>query len=105
MKRWILLLTALCLFGCTQTKDAAVEASRQTPRVLIGKYTYYWTGIEVKELPERGVSGRIRTVVPASAMPEHPNEANFEGLDAPYIYLDDGVALLMNGQWIFFKPE
>lgn len=98
---WMILLL---LTGCSAGKAETIEA-QPTPAVLIGNYTYYWTGIEVKELPDRGVSGHICSVVPATSMPTRRDEANIGAEDAPYIYLDDGIALLLNGQWIFFKPE
>lgn len=98
---WMILLL---LTGCSAGKAVTIEA-QPTPAVLIGNYTYYWTGIEVKELPERGISGRIGSIVPATSMPTHRDEANIGDENAPYIYLDDGVALYLNGQWIFFKPE
>ena len=105
-KRWIVLLLLVCMIACLPKSNPSVEAEpRPTPAVLIGNYTYYWTGLEVKELPEGGYSGRIGSVVPATAMPTHKDEANVGSPDAPYIYLDDGVALLLDGQWIFFRPE
>ncbi len=102
-KRIVLLLMLLCAAACGPAKNVVAEAPQ--PAVLIGDYTYYWTGIEVRELPDRGVSGRIGSVVPPTAVPTHRDEANVGDLNAPYIYLDDGVALLLDGKWIFFKPE
>lgn len=106
MKKLLIVFLLTVLFtACAVNADAAVEVKPQPPAALIGNYTYYWTGIEVRELPPREISGRIGSVVPATAMPTHPNEANVGSPNAPYIYLDDGVALLLDGQWIFFKPE
>ncbi|MBQ1632376.1 MAG: hypothetical protein II049_06095 [Clostridia bacterium] len=104
-KRILMILMLLMLFAACYPAGSKTVEVQPAPAVLIGKYTYYWTGIEVKELPEGAVSGRIGSVVPETVVPTHSDEANIDCLDAPYIYLDDGIALYLNGQWIFFRPE
>ncbi len=105
-KRMIVLFALIFAAACIPIKNAPIEGKRQpAPAVLIGAYLYCWTGIEVKEIPEEAASGRIRSVVPSSVVPACRDEANIDCLNAPYVYLDDGIALLLDGKWIFFKPE
>ena len=75
-----------------------------TPMIVVGNTVYYWTGEELTETPsEKEYSGYIKSIVPENRRPTKNNEANLPCLNAPYVVLNDEVALLYNQQWFLFR--
>lgn len=77
-----------------------------TPMIVVGNTVYYWTGEELTETPsEKEYSGYIKSIVPENRRPTKNNETNLPCLNAPYVVLDDGVALLYNNKWMLFHKR
>ncbi len=77
-----------------------------TPMIVVDNIVYYWTGEELTETPsEKEYSGYIESIVPENRRPTKNNEANLPCLNAPYVDLDDGVALLYNHKWYIFQSK
>lgn len=75
-----------------------------TPMIVVDNTVYYWTGEELTETPsEKEYSGYIESIVPENRRPTKNNEANLPCLNAPYVVLDDGVALFYNQKWFIFQ--
>ena len=75
-----------------------------TPMIVVDNTVYYWTGEELTEtLSEKEYSGYIESIVPENRRPTKNNEANLPCLNAPYVILNDGVALLYNQKWFLFQ--
>lgn len=75
-----------------------------TPMIVVDNTVYYWTGEELTEtLSEKEYSGYIESIVPENRRPTKNNEANLPCLNAPYVVLNDGVALLYNQKWFLFQ--
>lgn len=74
-----------------------------TPMIVVDNTIYYWTGEELTEPPsEKEYSGCIESIVPENRKPIKNNEANLPCLNAPYVVLDDEVALLYGQRWYLF---
>lgn len=77
-----------------------------TPMIVVDNTVYYWTGEELTVSPsEEEYSGYIESIVPENRRPTKNNEANLPCLNAPYIDLDNGVALLYNQKWYIFQSK
>lgn len=76
-----------------------------TPMIVVGNTVYYWTGEELAASPsEKEYSGYIESIVPENRRPTKNNEANLTCLNAPYVVLNDEVALFYNQKWFLFRP-
>ena len=74
-----------------------------TPMIVVDNTVYYWTGEELTETPsEKEYSGYIESIVPENRRPTKNNEANLLCLNAPYVVLDDKIALLYSKRWFLF---
>lgn len=74
-----------------------------TPMIVVDNIVYYWTGEELTETPsEKEYSGYIESIVPENRRPTKNNEANLPCLNAPYVILDDEIALLYGQRWYLF---
>lgn len=75
-----------------------------TPMIVVDNTVYYWTGEELTETPsEKEYSGHIESIVPENRRPTKNNEANLPCLNAPYVVIDDEVALFYNQKWYLFQ--
>jgi hypothetical protein len=103
MKR---IIACLLLFFFTACMLTTAESNAAEPAVRAFDTVYCWSGHAFYRTPDESeYSGRIQSVVPETEKPAENNEANVPCKDAPFVLLDDGIALLLDGQWIFFKPE
>lgn len=72
------------------------------PAVMIEGTVYYFNGNFI-EKPEEKPLGCISSIVPITEYPEKNDQANLDILmDAPYVMLEDGVALPMEDGWGVF---
>ncbi|MBR4905290.1 MAG: hypothetical protein IKZ44_00365 [Clostridia bacterium] len=102
MKRIIACVLLLILTACM---SSPAESNAPQPAVKAFDTVYCWSGHAFYRTPDESeYAGRIESVVPESEKPAENNEANVPCKDAPFVLLDDGVALLLNGEWQFFRP-
>lgn len=102
MKRIIACLLLLFLTACMLP---AAESNAAQPAVKAYDTVYCWSGHAFYRTPDESeYAGRIESVVPETDKPVENNEANVPCQDAPFVLLDDGIALLLNGEWQFFRP-
>ena len=102
MKQIIACLLLLFFTACMLTP---AESDAPQPAVKAYDTVYCWSGHAFYRTPDESeYAGRIESVVPETEKPAENNEANVPCKDAPFVLLDDGVALLLNGEWQFFRP-
>lgn len=102
MKR---IIACLLLFFLTACMLSAAESNAAQPAVKAYDTVYCWSGHAFYRTPDESeYAGRIESVVPETEKPVENNEANVPCQDAPFVLLDDGIALLLNGEWQFFRP-
>lgn len=98
-----LLLTAASLCGIAAIGPARANA---VPVVKAVDTLWYGSGRAFYRMPDESeYYGRIETMAPKTALPTRNSEANFDCVGAPYVLLDDGLALLYGGQWQLFLPD
>jgi len=84
--------------------DIADTPDVLSPAIMIDGVIYYSLGMELDITPlETSFSGRVTSVVSEKDLPSQNGEANVQCLDAPYVIIDEGVAVLFNEKWMLFE--
>ena len=92
------------LISCSPAEPA--EKWDRRPMVMVDGVIFLDTGKEmVVEMDESAFLGTITSSVDGSEMPTQNGESNFGSEGAPYAYLDDGLVVLLNNEWVFFEKE
>lgn len=103
MKRIIACLLLLLLTACM---PSAAESNAAQPTVRAFDTVYCWSGHAFYRTPDESeYTGRIRYTVPQTTLPTQNYEANISCQNAPFVLLDDGIAVFVNGEWQLFNPE
>lgn len=101
-----------CITSNTQnTPDASDKdnlpssvPNTQQPSFMVDDVLYYSTGLKVSiSVAESDYLGKITSVVSITEKPTKNGQANIPYEDAPYVKYQDGLALLMDKDWIYFK--
>ena len=80
------------------TPDALV------PALMVNGTLYRSTGTQLPVEPDdSAILGCVSSVVPLSQWPETEGQANFGKPDAPYALTEDGLIVLMDGEWTLFE--
>ena len=80
------------------TPDALV------PALMVNGTLYRSTGTQLPVEPDdSAILGCVSSVVPLSQWPEAEGQANFGEPDAPYALIEDGLIVLMDGEWTLFE--
>ena len=92
------------LIGCSPAEPA--EKWDRRPMIMVDGVIYLDTGKQMPvEMEESAFLGTITSSVDGSEMPTQNGESNFGCEGAPYAYLDDGLAVLLDNEWVFFEKE
>ncbi len=57
------------------------------------------------EMEDAAILGTITSSVEGSETPKQNGQSNFGCEGAPYAFLDDGLAVLLENEWVFFEKE
>lgn len=80
------------------TPDALV------PALMVNGTLYRSTGTQLPVEPDdSAIVGHVSSVVPLSQWPETEGQANFGEPDAPYALIEDGLIVLIDGEWTLFE--
>lgn len=113
IKLRIILLAVLAAFlvigfsGCYMEDDmiAAETPNAKQPSFMVDGVLYYTTGTRVIiEADENDHLGTITSVVSIDRWPTANDQANIPYEGSPYVAYEDGMALWMEDQWIYFEP-
>ncbi len=97
-------IVIILMAGCTQSEPA--EKWDRRPMLMVEGTIYLDTGKQMPvEIVDSAILGVIASSVDSSEMPAQNGESNFGCEGAPYAYLDDGLAVLLNNEWVFFEKE
>ncbi len=95
-------LLVLCIIACQ--RGAPDTPNVLSPAVMVDDVMYVLLGEELDTAPlESSFSGKITSVVKLTEFPAQNGEANFDCLNAPYVILDEGVAVRFNEKWMLFE--
>lgn len=101
----LVLSLSMILFGMTACQHGIVDTPDVlSPAVMINGVIYYSQGKVLETAPpEESYSGHITSVVSEKILPSQNGEANIQCLDAPYVVVDEGVAVCFNQKWMLFE--
>lgn len=95
-------LLVLCIIACQ--RGVPDTPNVLSPAVMVDDVMYVLLGEELDTAPlESSYSGKITSVVKLTEFPAQNGEANFDCLNAPYVILDEGVAVRFNEKWMLFE--
>jgi len=90
--------------NCNEIPDPTPNT--QHPSIMINNTMYYMTGRSVTiDANEEDYYGVITSVVASSEKPTKNGQANIAYEGAPYVEYQDGFALLMYDEWIYFEAR
>lgn len=99
----------LCLAGCGATRTeptTPTTPNTHLPSVMYDDTLYLSTFKQIPgEVDSSAIIGNISSTVPLSQLPTENGQANFDALDAPYALTDEGLAVLVDSEWILFSTE
>jgi len=74
------------------------------PSIVVNDIVYSTTGRQLAiDADESDYLGCIKSVVSLTAMPTENGQANTSTVGAPYMAYEDGLALMIDGQWYLFE--
>ena len=95
-------LLVLCIIACQ--RGVPDTPNVLSPAVMVDDVMYVLLGEELDTAPlEKSYSGHVTSVVSEKDLPTQNGEANVQCLDAPYVIVGEGVAVLFNEKWILFE--
>lgn len=99
----------LCLAGCGTTRTEPITPTTPNthlPSVMYDDTLYLSTFKQIPgEVDSSAIIGNISSTVPLSQLPTENGQANFDALDAPYALTDEGLAVLVDSEWILFSTD
>lgn len=76
------------------------------PMVMIKDQLYLDTGKKMSvKIDDSTILGTITSEVDSSEIPTQNGQSNFGCVGAAYTYYDDGIVVMINNEWQFFRKE
>ena len=102
----LLLCVAVAMTGCAAAQPEPTTPNTHLPSVMYDGTLYLSTFKQIPgEVDSSAIIGNISSTVPLSQLPTENGQANFDALDAPYALTDEGLAVLVDSEWILFSTE
>ncbi len=102
---YMFLLISIGVCGCEREESVNPPGSL-VPSVMMEDALYYTTGLEVEiEIDKSEYIGEITSVVSLAQWPEENGQANIPYEGAPYARYEEGIVLLIQGDWILFEKR
>ena len=102
----LLLCVAVAMTGCAAAQPEPTTPNTHLPTVMYDGTLYLSTFKQIQgEVDSSTIIGNISSTVPLSQLPTENGQANFDALDAPYALTDEGLAVLVDSEWILFSTE
>ncbi|MBE7004076.1 MAG: hypothetical protein E7425_07300 [Ruminococcaceae bacterium] len=105
----IAIMLALLLFfltSCGAPQAEPTTPNTYLPSVMYDGSLYLSTFKQISgEVDSLAIVGKVSSTVPLSQLPTENGQANFEALDAPYAITDEGLAVLVDSEWILFSTD
>ncbi|MDE5415256.1 hypothetical protein [Alkalihalobacterium chitinilyticum] len=95
----------LGIFGCSHNEKEESLSDRR-PMIMVNERIYMDTGKEIPlEIGDHAISGVITSSVKSTEKPAQNGESNFGYEGAQYALYDEGLVVLIQEKWIFFKED
>ena len=89
-----------------ETDDVQNTVAFQPNMINVEGWVYLDTGEAVPaEIDSSAILGKIHTLVEPDEIPTQNGQANFSCVGCEYAWFEDGLVVLIDGEWIYFAPE
>jgi hypothetical protein len=111
MKKNLSFLVLVLFFIITITACGNKEVEEKMlgdriPMIMVEEYLYLDTGEKIPvEIDDKAIIGNITSEVAGSEIPTQNGQSNFGCVGSEYAYFDDGIAVMINNEWQYFKRE
>ena len=111
MKKNLSFLVLILFFIITITACGNKEVDEKMlgdriPMIMVEKHLYLDTGEKMQvEIDDSAIIGTITSEVDGSEIPTKNGQSNFGCVGAEYAYCDDGIVVMINNGWQYFKKE
>lgn len=76
------------------------------PMIRVDSALYFDTGKTMAgEVDPSAIVGKISSTVDQSQIPQEDGQSNFDYVGADYAKVEEGVVILIDGEWVLFEPE
>jgi predicted transcriptional regulator len=82
----------------------SASADDRRPMLMVGGILYFDAGRRLPAgIDESAALGAVASSVDQSEAPSRDGQSNFGKIGAKYAYFENGLAVLINGEWMFFE--
>lgn len=76
------------------------------PMIMVEEYLYLDAGEKIPvEIDDMAIIGNITSEVAGSEIPTQNGQSNFGCVGSEYAYFDDGIVVMINNKWQYFRKE
>lgn len=111
MKKNLSFLVLILFFTLTITTCGNMEVeekmlSDRIPMIMVEEHLYLDTGEKISvEIDDMDIIGNITSEVAGSEIPTQNGQSNFGCVGSEYAYFDDGIVIMINNEWQYFRKE
>lgn len=107
---WVMIIVVIAVLavsiGLITNPKSAEEINDLRPMIMVDGEIYLDTGKKLSvEIDESSIIGKTDPAVSSTEKPTQEGQTNFGLEGADYAYFDDGIAVLVNNEWVFFEKE
>jgi hypothetical protein len=100
----LFLITTISACGNKEVKEKMLWD--RIPMIMVEGHLYLDTGKKMLvEIDDSAIIGTITSEVDGSEIPTQNGQSNFGCVGAEYAYCDDGIVVMINNEWQFFRKE
>ena len=102
----LLLLLIVTIIACGNKEVEEGMLGDRIPMIMVEEHIYLDTGKQMEfEIDDVAIIGTITSEVDGSEIPAQNDQSNFGCIGAEYAYWDDGIVVMINDEWQFFRKE
>lgn len=102
----LVLFFIITITACGNKEVEEKMLGDRIPMIMVEEYIYLDTGEKMPvEIDDMAILGNITSEVAGSEIPTQNGQSNFGCVGSKYAYFDDGIAVMINNEWQYFKRE
>ncbi|WP_312833219.1 hypothetical protein [Sedimentibacter saalensis] len=102
----LVLFFIITITACGNKEVEEKMLGDRIPMIMVEEYIYLDTGEKMPvEIDDMAILGNITSEVAGSEIPTQNGQSNFGCVGSEYAYFDDGIAVMINNEWQYFKRE
>jgi hypothetical protein len=102
----LVLFFIITITACGNKEVEGKMLGDRIPMIMVEEYLYLYTGEKIPvEIDDKAIIGNITSEVAGSEIPTQNGQSNFGCVGSEYAYFDDGIAVMINNEWQYFKRE